>query len=453
LEIPDNVGIVARKDFKLLYKSSWLDIKNCLARLVKKGILDADDIKYSDKRQGDYTTITLSNGSVIYAMQTKNIFEGLGASYGFFWIDDAMESREEIFIGDETNAGLISRLRLPHVAYWQSPSGETVNRLHGMLSTNPPPLNHWLHKLFGKTAGVRMIGDDAYEFMQVETFLNPFVGDSYAKGLMAVQAKMGRSSDNARRIIFGESLVAYGGIRVYPQFQPELHVGHYTFDAQLPLVRSWDFGFHHPAIIFSNLYKCQHGYNHLRSLSEVSQLFSCDVWQLYTEMIRHHKERYSDAKLVLDAGDRSGYRGSATNRDRRGEIKILKAEYGLEFKFGFFDVKNSLEYMRGLLKTKCKCGEQLIQINVDCEVLIEGLTGGYKYPKSRDGVIGDKPVKDKYYDDVADAWRYGAENYVKWEIPFDIARPFTPKVQGTRNNKPWAWMEISDNDPERVLTG
>jgi hypothetical protein len=460
LSIPNNVGVVTRKDFKLLYKSSWLDVKKCIERLVKRQLIDPP--KYSDKRQGDYTSITFHNGSVLYAMQGKNWSEGLGASYGFFWVDDAMESYEELFIGDETSAGLLSRLRLPNVHY-DKRTYDSVQRehgsLHGMVSTNPPPVGHWLHKLFGKVPGMHKIGNDTVEWIMTATHENPFVGADYAKGLMAVQDRMGRSKNVARRVIFGESIPAYGGVPVFPQFKEERHVTPIVYDAKLPLVRSWDFGFHHPAVIFSNLYKCIVGNNHYRSLSEVTDQFACDVWELYAEVKQHTALLYKDAALLLDAGDRAGYRRNDANKDKRGPIRILQDEYNLSFKFRFLDLENSLEYCRSLLKKVCECGEEMIQISPGCEALIGALQGGYKYPKSRDGKAGNKPIEDRYFADTACAWRYGAENYVKWELPLEYRKSLmhsaqslsAPLSSAKRANTPWSWMEMSDSEIAAML--
>ena len=202
LIIPGNDGIVGRKDFELLFKSAWKDIVACIDRLVTNKIIEAP--RFTKKKQGEYTQITFANNSVIHAVQTKNMFEGLGASYGWFWIDDAMETSEQFFVGDETALGLVSRLRRPDIRYHKRGDGSTVSMLRGMVSSNPPPLNHWLHKLFGKQPGITQLGDDLVKHMQVETFLNPFVGPNYAKGIMAVQRKLGRRAEDARRIIFGE---------------------------------------------------------------------------------------------------------------------------------------------------------------------------------------------------------------------------------------------------------
>ncbi|MGL5936913.1 MAG: hypothetical protein ACRCZI_14960 [Cetobacterium sp.] len=453
LEIDNNSGIVGRKDYKLLYRSAWQDIKACVKKLVRLGYFEKYGIDlstyerkfYSSKKQGDYSIITFPNDSIMYAVQTKAWEEGLGPSYGWYWIDDAMESSEEMFVGHETSAGLISRLRLPTANFYRDTDGVVESKLSGMVSSNPPPHNHWLHKLFGAQPGIFKIGNDTVTHMRVETFLNPFVGDDYASGIMSIQQKMGRSSDTARRVIFGESLPAYGGVKVYPQFKHQIHVGEFTFNPNLPLITSWDFGLAHPAVIFSNLNKCNYGKNHLISLSELSQLFEVTIYDVYAAYKDHLKEFYSNASRIFQAGDKSGYRQSTNRKDKRGDIRILQSEYNLSFKYGYFDVINSIKYCRVLLNERCECGSPIIQIDKRCIVLIEALEGGYKFPKRRDGSIGDKPIKDKYYDDIADAWRYGIENYVKRGITYrDDVHPSYKKHKP--EPKPWDWMEMSSEE-------
>lgn len=458
LSIPGNEGVVCRKHFGDLFKSSWRDVKKCIDNLVNKKLIPAPS--YAKKTQGDYTQITFHNGSILYAIQGKDWSKGLGSSYGLFWIDDAMESYEELFIGDETNAGLLSRLRMPNVHYDKKTYNEETREhgsLHGMVSSNPPPVGHWLHKLFGSQSGQHKIGNDTVSWIQTATYENPFVGADYAMGLMAVQSKMGRSKNVARRVIFGESIPAYGGIKVFPEFEESRHVTVIPYDNKIPIVRGWDFGFHHPAVIFSHLDRCEYGTNHYKSLSEVVDHFSLNIWDFYKEVKKQTDLLYKDAKLILDAGDRAGYRKSASNKDNRGDMRILREEYHLPFKFRFLDLEHSLNYMRGLLNPKkpCLCGEEIVLIDVKCKVLIGALQGGYKYAKSRDGKASDKPVEDRYFADTACAWRYGAENFVKWGIPHEYRESSTeqdetPKVK--MGKEPWAWMEMSDSEMGKLLT-
>jgi len=401
--IPDNVGAIGRKDYPLLFESAWLDVKKCLKRAYEKGYIEENHYKkhmFSRKKEGEYTRIEFENGSVISALETKNILRGLGAGLGFFWIDDAMESDEYIFVGDETNAGLISRLRIPNVRFARDKHGQVVDRLSGMVSTNPPPIGHWLHKLFGTKPGIHKLGDDDVEWIQVATHENPFMGEGYAKTIMSVQNKMGRTKETARRIIFGESVPAYGGIPVFPEFDHVRHVGQFKLDPKYPIVRSWDFGFHHPAVVFSLLYKCENKVNHYISLSEVADSFALNIWDFYADVKEHTDKHYHNVSLILDGGDRAGYRKSDSNKDKRGPIRILRDEYKLSFKYRYLDLSNSLEYMRSLLKKKCKCGMEYILISKNCPVLIGALEGGYKYSKTKQGKISDKPVEDRYFADL-----------------------------------------------------
>src|SRR5262245_3385302 len=57
LTIPKNEGVVSRLNYDDLFNSSWKEIKQCLERLVSKGLIPKP--KYTKKVQGDYTEITL----------------------------------------------------------------------------------------------------------------------------------------------------------------------------------------------------------------------------------------------------------------------------------------------------------------------------------------------------------------------------------------------------------
>lgn len=455
LEVDENEGVVGRKDYGDLFRSSWKDVKACIKKLVRLRYFDAWGIDllnyekklFSSKKQGDYTVIKFPNGSSIYAMQTKAWEEALGASYGFFWIDDAMESSEELFVGHETSAGIISRLRLPMANFYRDAEGTVTSKLVGLVSSNPPPSNHWLHKLFGAEPGLFKIGTNTVHHQRVETFLNPFVGDDYAVGLISIQSKMGRSADTARRVIYGESRPSYGGIPVYSQFKNAVHVCDTAYDRTLPLIRSWDFGLHHPAVIINQLWRCVQGRNHFLTLSEVVHLFEIDVYDLWAEVKQHCKECYPDHRQVFDAGDKSGYRNLPNRKDKRSDIKILQAEFGLTFKYKFFDLDTSIKYCRRMLSEPCKCGLPIIQVHRDAVALIEALEGGYKYSKNKQGIVSDKPIKDKFYDDIADAWRYGVENYLKTGVTYrDSVNPGYKKHKPSPERASWDWLNADSEE-------
>ena len=422
LTIPKNRGVVSRLHYDDLFDSSWREINECIDRLIEKELISS--VERTKKVQGEYTQITLPNGSEIKAVQAKNWQRALGANHGWFWIDDAMEVEREFFVGTNTSAGLLSRLRLPHIHFDKATYAEQTRQhgaLHGMVSSNPPPYRSWLHELFGDKPGIHRLGDDEVTWMQVSTTDNPFVGKDYAEGLIAIQTRMHGSAGTVQRIIHGDSTPAYKGIPVFPQFDAGQHVAPLKFRSDLPLIRSWDFGHTHPAVVFSNLYKCKYNVNHYFTLSEIAEANNLTIYRLYDKYVLPHTQAYyRTASLIRDCGDRAGYRTSSSNKDGRSDMKILMVEYKLPFKWCNPHLTPSLQFMRGLLQPKepCKCGLPLVLISNKCKALIGALEGGYHFPKPRNGIVGDKPVEDRVFADIACAWRYGAENYVKWGMSF-----------------------------------
>ena len=128
-------------------------------------------------------------------------------------------------------------------------------------------------------------------------------------------------------------------------------------------------------------------------------------------------------------------------------------EYNIPFKYGYFDRDKSLQYMRGLLqpKAQCKCGMAMVLVSNKCTMLIGALEGGYHYPKSRAGIIADKPTEDKHFADVACAWRYGAENYVRFGVPYDDQKVLRQQQAADQRQRiitskaatPHGWMDDS----------
>jgi hypothetical protein len=461
--IPNNEGVVARYNYDDLFESSWKAIQDCIDRLVDKDIIPRPLVSKSVmgvKTQYDFQW----NGSQIKAIQGKNWRRGLGSNKGFFWVDDAYECLLDFFIGTDVSAGLLSRLRLPNVLFDKSTYNKETcphGALRGYVSTNPPPIDSFLHQLFGKQPGVQKLGDDSITWIRGDTGDNPFLGTGYATGLIAVQKKMGRNDNNIQRVIHGMSIPAYGGIPVFPQFDHGKHVAPLKFRPDLPLIRTFDFGFRHPAVVYANLYKCKYGTNHYFALSETADCFSATVEELYNNyVVPHTKQLYKDAKLIVNCGDRSGYRDSSSNKDKRGDMKILMYEHNIQFKWRYINLVPSLQYMRKLLRPQepCKCGMELVLVSNKCEALIGALEGGYKYPKPRVGPHGEKPTEDGYFADVACAWRYGAENYVKWGVSWEDQKDLRqqndrdPFARVKYSGPPHlAWMDQTDQELAKML--
>lgn len=461
LQIPENRIVVSRLHYDNLFDSIGKKVNSCWQKLADMNIIK--EPKGVKKVQGEYTEYKfIESGSILKYVQGKDASRALGADHGGYLVDDAMESLEAFFIGDETSAGLLSRLRLQEAMFnpltyhrTERPHGS----LHGMVSSNPPPVGHWLHRLFGNKPGIHKLGEDTIEWLELDLSDNPFSGTNYAGGLVAVQRKMSgaNAEANIARIVRGKSIPSYGGVRVFAEFNRGKHVARLRYNKVLPLVTGWDFGYLHPAIVYSNLFKCRFGTNHLVTLSEVAECTSINVYDLYKEHEKHLKERYSDACIVMHSGDVAGFKSSPSNRNSRGDGQVLQVEMSIPFRKKYLDLANSLQYIRGLLKATCECGLQQILISHDCPVLIGALEGGYHYSKNRlTGKISEKPVEDRYFADVACAWRYCAENFVKYGVDWreqKAQRYVNAQFKRGRNQGSlYEMLEMSDEAMAQLLT-
>jgi len=77
-----------------------------------------------------------------------------------------------------------------------------------------------------------------------------------------------------------------------------------------------------------------------------------------------------------------------------------------------------------------------------CRTTIEALTGGYHYPKERPNtadVMGKKPTKDGYYDNLADTMRYHCMLFYKPLLMKENQDILFPNDQVQPAN--WEWMQ------------
>jgi hypothetical protein len=459
LTIRENRGIVSRLNYGQLYDSTWREIKSTIQRLVDKELIEEPE--FSKRMFGDYTQIIFrETRSEILAVHSKNFQQALGSNHGWFFVDDAMECPEDFFVGnyEGTTAGLLSRLRLPHVHFDKRTydKDERVHgALHGMIASNPPPYGHWLHRLFGDKPGRHRLGADQVDWLQGATSDNPFLGADYGSGILSVQRRMGRSENVVKRVLHGESIPAYAGIPVYPQFDRHRHLAPLKFNAQLPLITAWDFGHDHPAIVYSQLFRCAAGNHHYFTLSEVAEVFDATVHVLKEAHDKHMQKFYPDAKIIRNCGDKAGFRNNSANKDGRSDMKILMYEYKMQFKWRYMHLTPSLQHMRMRLvpSRKCPCGLELILISPRCPVLLGALEGGYHFSRPRNGgPHPEKPVEDRYFADVACAWRYGDENYGKYGVDMadrQVERKTERRLPLHRN--PFAFLDEPAEEMARKL--
>lgn len=363
-------------------------------------VLERSGIDYiaRENRDGLPYRVILPNGSEAVARDTSQIGRFLGPEYGGFWLDEASEEPETTF----TN--LMGRLRLPHAGA----------HLFGILTSNPPHEHHWIPTRFGTEPGVVTLGQSGYRLIRQSTRENTHLPPGYLADLLA-----NYPPSEIRRVIDGEYGFAPDGKPVYaPPFRHEIHIGTPILRAA-PLIRGWDFGYRHPVCLFQQIWRCRLRVVHRSVLAEFDGKH-IEAEEFGQKVIEYTRQVFpvATASLILDTGDHSGT--FMSDKGPGAIVRLRKHPFNLKFiSKKISEIDPGLALVRQELKKGlCACGVPVTGIHRRCKHLIDAYAGGYHYPEYKASAIPQKerPVKDGFYDDFADADRYIVENYLRREL-------------------------------------
>mgnify|MGYP001569158298 CR=1 FL=1 len=424
-----NRGIVIRRSLPKLRDSTQRIFLEVLDR-------SGSDVEFREVRDGwPGRIIYRQNDSEVFFRESTDLGRFLGPEYGWFLVDEAQEEPEKSF------KDLMGRLRLPRAAKY----------LKGMLLTNPPKRGHWIEKRFPREgAWTQQVDVDGtlvgvgFRMIRSRTSDNPFLDAEYIAGL-----KLTHTPEELRRVLSGEYGVDFEGKPVYkPPFNPSWHVGSFPI-LPITIARGWDFGFHHPVVTFSQMYRCPSQSVHMTLLRELVPQ-DLDYPELAKRVVDASETWFPNHNryMFIDCGDSAG--AAVSDKGPGPIIQLAKPPFSLQFRYRHVrDVDPGIREVRTLLRTKCSCGHYLLEVDRECPEVIEALMGGYHFPKDRYGAPKPhaKPAKDGYYDNIADTVRYLVWNlYVaarqdagfmaeleKWQGPNDQA-------QVVVNPRDFTWM-------------
>ncbi len=210
--------------------------------------------------------------------------------------------------------------------------------------------------------------------------------------------------DQEQEINFG----SYAGKGVYKRdFIDDLveNGGHildeYTLTQTRPIYRVWDFGYHHPAVAFIQ----EDGSGHHIIFDELmgDDIFLHNFAPLVMEKTDEYAGQYSGH--IKEYCDRAATQKKSTGKS---DLEILH-EFGIHPSYQQFDIISSIDYVRRALKIRRGDSKPVLQVvGSRCPIIRAGLNGGYRYPpkqKSTD-VEKEQPLKDGYYEHLADCVRY-----------------------------------------------
>jgi hypothetical protein len=161
-------------------------------------------------------------------------------------------------------------------------------------------------------------------------------------------------------------------------------------------MRGWDFGFHRPAVLFGY-------FNKFDQLCFRHEIMGHDevIKEFAKRVIMFSRSEFPGAKFI-DRGDPAG--NQANSQTKESDVEVLRG-LGIEFTSKASSINEGLEIMRQRMLRR-NDGKLGMLVHPDCQIFIDGLKGGYRYPEIKRGKAEkEKPLKDGYYDHLQDCAR------------------------------------------------
>jgi len=345
--------------------------------------------------------LVLKNGSEVLFRSLDDPMKLKSLEIGFFWIDEASEVSEDIFLT------LQGRIR-------QNKKG--VNRRGGYLTTNPPNTGHWIEKHFIEK------GANEYELIKATTYENAKnLPEGYIEDL-----ERNYPPQWIKKYLYGEFGFTSAGKPVYPMFMEAVHVRDLSYiwkpsktsgrSPQIQLYRGWDFGFNFPAMV-------------------VTTVDDRGRWLILKEFLGREiiiNDLADKGKLICNTtfpnGEYMDYCDPAGDQknDKTGtrtSCDILRAHR--IYPIHRFSTPLERSEIIGRLLQKQVDGLPAIMVDRGCRIVIDSFSGGYhfKKPFNNEKFQQDVIEKDGFYEHIMDALGYIAANLFSAAITSNRPRP------------------------------
>lgn len=353
--------------------SLWLIGRKTLPSL-KDTILRTFINAVPEKLIADYNkahlNIKLINGSefIFRPLDDEEKLKSLEIS-GFV-VDEANEIGEDIFIR------LKDRMR-------QKLPGGGSPRFRSTIMLNPGDEDHWIPQmfLFRRPFLHELIPSSTFENMEN-------LPDDYVDELQTMYSK-----DKQQRLIYGMFGKIHTGRPVYPQFNNGNYIRDIQFNPKLPVVRSFDFGYNRPAVVWAQMERGQ-----IRILAE---LLGKSIY--LEDFLKEQVFPYQETLFGVDVRymDFCDPRGSDASDKGKTSIDILR-EHGIRPAYRRTWIEEGVKAVKQCMDTIDKpSGLPNYIIHPRCKNIIEGNKGGYCREEGE-----EMPKKDGFFEHLQDCQRY-----------------------------------------------
>lgn len=294
-----------------------------------------------------------------------------------------------------------------------------------MMEGNPPNEGHWIDDL---TDPKHPDYDKDIHLVTVSTYENwPNLPDVYKVSLE------GMPESWKKKFMFGKFGFMPDGKPFYSGFLEQLHTGDFKWNEHREVLVGWDFGFHHPAVVASQIddwdrwviLKCIMG-------SDITIDRFCDqVIQQFNIWFPNGRFVHMGDPACVQVNDKSERTSWDICRDKGILILYRDSDYRLRKEIIEQRLSRIVNKKPQLLINNAQPGD-------NNQTIIDGFLGGYHYPthKEQAQFTGkmETPFRDGWYEHLMNAVEYIAVNTFSPLKPRGPRGPRAPKRRAIRDN-------------------
>lgn len=269
-----------------------------------------------------------------------------------------------------------------------------------LMESEAPNDNHWLSNIVNPA---HESYDKDIEVWEISTYEN------WDNLPLAYRGSLeGMPEAWKRKYLLGKNGFIPDGKPYYSGFKEMIHTAEFEWLPSKPLLCGWDFGYHHPAVIITQI-DLQDHWIWLR------ELIGTDITinKFGDSFIAFINQHFPGAELI-HYGDPAVEQVS--DKSEETSWKILNAK-GINIRHRTSTYRERKEIIEKKLGTLTAGSPEIMLDSRYCKTAIEGFLGGYHYPEIKPGVpvpaSADLPVKDGYYEHIMNAGEYIAVNMFK----------------------------------------
>ena len=270
-----------------------------------------------------------------------------------------------------------------------------------LLEGEPPNEGHWLTRLTDPKDPDYDRDIEVWELSTYENWDNLPV--AYRGSLESMPEAW------KRKYLFGKPGFIPKGKPFYQGFKEQWHTGWFDWNPELPLIVSWDFGYHHPAVSFHQFSNRWYVLRELMGSRVTIDKFCDEVKGFINTHFPNAKTLHYGDPAGLQVNDKSERSSVAICRDKGFDIKCRPngPQTGYRARKEIIDRKMStIEH-----------GKPLLQVDSRCKIIIEGFLGGYHYAEENaEKAINTKyeePFHDDFYSHLMNTVEYFAVNTLR----------------------------------------